>query len=110
MSRPRSWWYGCVRKAVMHFPKYKTRTEPEYVQYTDAINKALKDVQNMDNAADRLQAIDDILFKQIKTFDGVAMDMNYSPKTIQYWINDFINSVGEYKGYENKRKAYKTKE
>ena len=97
MSRPRHWWYSDVKRAVMHLSKYKDKTEPEYVRYREAINNALKDVQKMSNAAERLQAIDDILFKQTKTIDGVAMDMNYSRRIIQYWIGDFINLVGEYK-------------
>lgn len=104
---PRHWWYTDVKRAVMHLPKYREKNEPEYMRYKEAISNALKDVEQMANAAERLQAIDDILFKQTKTIDGVAMDMNYSRRIIQYWINDFINLVGSYKGYEkakNKRK------
>lgn len=107
---PHHWWYTDVKRAIMHLPKYKDKTEPEYVRYKEAISEALKDVENNKNAAERLQAIDEILFKQTKTIDGVAMDMNYSRNTVQYWINDFINSVGFYKGYENKRKAFESRE
>lgn len=103
MSRPRHWWYTDVKRAVMHLGKYRDKTEPEYIRYKEAIGEALKDVEKMANAAERLQAIDDILFKQTKTIDGVAMDMNYSRRIVQYWINDFINSVGAYKGYEKRK-------
>lgn len=97
---PRHWWYTDVKRAIMHLSKYRDKTEPEYVRYKEAISLALKDVEQTRNAAERLQAIDEILFKQTKTIDGVAMDMNYSRRIVQYWINDFINSVGEHKGYE----------
>lgn len=103
MSNPRNWWYTDVKRAVMHYPKYKDRTEPEYKRYQEAIAKALHDVQQMPNADERMRAIDDVLFNQTKTIEGVALELHYSWRVVQNWITEFINLVGAYKGYERRK-------
>lgn len=100
MSNPRYWWYSDVKRAVLHSPKFRNNPRPEYQRYIEAIDKALADVDEMKDAKERRYAIDEILFKQTRTIDGVALKLHYSSRVIQGWINDFINLVGEYKGFE----------
>ena len=100
MSNPKHWWYSDVKRAVMHSPKFRNKPQPEYKRYIEAIDKALADVEQMQNASERKYAIDEILIKQTRTIDGVAYKLNYSRRVVQGWINDYITLVGKYKGYE----------
>ena len=101
MSHPRHWWYTDIKRAIMRSPSFRFRTEPEYQRYTEAIDKALADVKTMNNANERLYAINEVLIKKTLTIDGVALRTNYSWRVVQKWINDFVNSVGKYKGFES---------
>lgn len=104
MSNPKYWWYTDVKRAVMRSPKFRNNPRPEYQRYIEAIDMALEDVSAMQNAQERKYAINEILFKQTRTIDGVALKLNYSSRIVQGWINDFINLVGEYKGFEEVKK------
>lgn len=101
MSHPRHWWYTDVKRAVMHSPSFQHKTQPEYQRYREAIDKALEDVSKMNNAEERMFAIEEILFKKTLTIDGVALRLNYSWRVVQNWITEFVNLVGKYKGFED---------
>lgn len=100
MSNPKNWWYGNVKRAVMESPKYRDSQQAECQRYIEAIDRALDDVKEMPNADERLYAIDEILFRQTRTIDGVALKLSYSWRVVQNWITEFINLVGKYKGFE----------
>lgn len=110
MGRPTHWWYTDIKRAILYYKKYKNKPQPEYRRLCEAIDRANEEVAKMKNAEERQKAINDVLFAQTKTVDGVALDLNYSRYTIQSWIADYINLVGEFKGYETRKKRKEREE
>lgn len=84
----------------MHSPSYRGRTEKEYIEYCEAIDKALADLEGLSNCEGRRYAIDAILIEQTRTIEGVARELSYHWRMVQNWITEFVNAVGRYKGFE----------
>ena len=64
-----------------------------------AIEEAMLETENLPNGENRLYAIDEILIKKCKTYDGVARDLHYEARTVQNWIISFVKLVGKKAGY-----------
>lgn len=99
MGRPRYYWYGTVKKLIMKYPQISKEKSTQAGIFKNAIDKSFDDTLKLPNGPERVKAIQIILIKQTKTVDGVAMDMNYSWRTVQNWITSFVNMVGRNAGF-----------
>lgn len=99
MGKTKYYWYGNVKKMVFRYPAIKNENSLQAGIFTVAIEKTLKETEKMQNGSERIKAIKLIYFDKTKTIDGVALELNYSRRTVQSWMMSFINSVGRNAGY-----------
>ena len=99
MSKPRYYWNGIVKKMVMRYPKLNDEKSSQAGIFVKSIEKSIEETKNLPNGELRVQAIEDVYFNQTKTVNGVALEMNYSWRTIQNWLNSFVNLVGKNAGF-----------
>lgn len=100
MSRPKYYWYGIAKKMAVRYYKYKDApASKQEITFKAAIEKALAETEKLPDGALRVKAVEDILFKNLKTYEGVANDLHYDWRTIQNWVNKFVNCVGRKAGY-----------
>lgn len=99
MSKPRYHWYGIVKHMTCrYYDMQDCHNMQEYI-FHDAINKALEATDKLSYPDKRKWAIEQVLFLQRRTVAGVAYDLHFSEYTVQRWLNNFINKVGEYAGF-----------
>lgn len=96
--RPKHYWYGIVKKQIM-MNKVADKSKLQTLIIENAIQEANKETKRLPNGELRLKAVNDILIIQRCTYDGVALEMHYSEKTIKNWINSYVNLVGRKAGY-----------
>lgn len=65
-----------------------------------AIDEALKSTKELNDGANRLQAIEMVYINGYKTIEGAAVDLNVSSSTIKRWLNSFINLVATESGFK----------
>lgn len=99
MSRPRHYWYGSIKKMIMLSDTVKGERTLQATIFMHALEDALEETAKLPNGELRLKAVDEILIKKTKTYDGVALEVNYERKTVQNWITSFINLVGKKAGF-----------
>ena len=99
MGKPKYYWYWNVKKMIQRYPQLKEENSIQSGIFVKAIEKTIEETKNLPNGEERLSAIDSIFFKRCKTIEGVAMEMNYSWRTIQNWATTFINAVGKSAGF-----------
>lgn len=99
MSRPKYWWYGQVRKAIMSYDTLSRDESEMSKRFVEAIDEALAETKALPNGEERIRAVEDILIKQIRTIEGEEGELYYSWRTIQNWLNAFINLVGRKVGF-----------
>lgn len=100
MSKPHYYWNHIVKKMISRYPILKNETSIQAGIYIWAIESAIKETEELSNGAQRIKAIEDVYFKKTKTCEGVALELNFSSRTIQYWLNDFVNLVGLKAGFQ----------
>ena len=99
MGKPKYYWYGSVKKMIMHSSNVKKDESLQAYIFKKAIEEATRETLKLPNGKKRMQAVNEILIKQTKTYDGVASELNYEQRTIQSWITSFVNLVGKKAGY-----------
>ncbi len=99
MSRPRYYWNNIVKKMITRYPVLRNESSIQAGLYIWAIESALKETEQLTNGQQRIKAIEDVYFKKTKTCEGVALELNFSNRTVQYWLNDFVNLVGAKAGF-----------
>lgn len=99
MSRPRYYWYGSVKKMISRYTILAQESSLQSAIFQKAIDISLEETKKLPNGEERVKAIEIILIKQTKTAEGVALEMNYSWRTIQNWITSFVNMVGRNAGF-----------
>lgn len=99
MSKPKHYWYGSVRKMIMSASEVEKEKTLQAVIFNHALEDAFEETRKLPNGDKRIKAVEDILIHKTKTYDGVAMDMFYDKRTIQSWVNSFVNLVGKKAGY-----------
>lgn len=98
MSRPTHYWYSIVKKMIMS-KELQDDTSKQAMLIKRAMQDARRETRKLPNGELRLQAVDDILIRQIKTYEGVGLDIHYDARTVQLWINSYVNLVGRKAGY-----------
>lgn len=99
MGRPRYYWYGIVRQMVMASSKVKNERSMQSAIFTNAMNDAIDETLKLPNGELRIKAVDEVLIRKTKTIEGVAQEVHYERRTVQGWINSFVNLVGKKAGY-----------
>lgn len=99
MSRPRYWWYGVVRKSITHARELETDTNVQAIIISNAIKDAKEETKKLPNGDLRIRAVEEILINKTKTYEGVALEVHYDWRTVQNWVNSFVNLVGKKAGY-----------
>lgn len=99
MSKPKYYWNGMVKKMIMRYPRLNDEKTSQAGIFIKSIEKSLEETRKLPNGELRVQAIEDIYFTKIKTLQGVALDFNYSERTVQNWLNSFVNLVGKNAGF-----------
>lgn len=101
MSRPRYWWYGYVRKAIIH-NICSTQQPPETIQEAIAriaITKALDDTKQLYRGEERLKLVDLVFRQQKYTAPCAAMVMYISESTATTWMKEFVYTVAKHMGF-----------
>lgn len=99
MGRPRYYWYGIVRQMIMATDKVKDERSMQSAIFTNAMNDAMEETLKLPNGKLRVKAVGEVLIKKTKTIEGVAQEVHYEHRTVQGWINSFVNLVGKKAGY-----------
>lgn len=99
MSRPKHYWYGSIRKMIMSSDLIKNERTLQATIFARAFEDAIEETRKLPNGELRLKAVDEILIKKTKTYEGVALEVSYERKTIQNWVTSFVNLVGKKAGY-----------
>lgn len=99
MSRPKHYWHSLVKKMIMQFPNLAEEKTIQSGIFTAAISKSLDDTARMKDGELRVRAVDEILIRHTKTVSGMAIELNYSERTVQGWISNFVNIVGRNAGF-----------
>lgn len=68
-------------------------------KFKEAIEITLEELSGKADANDRMKAINMILFNKTHTTSGAALKLHYSERSVQYWINEFVNEVGKKAGF-----------
>ena len=99
MSRPKNYWNPIVKKMIYQYPNFNNEKSLQAGIFSNAIEVSLDDTKKLPYGELRIKAIDEVYFKKLKTCEGIAMEMNFSTRTVQGWLNSFVNSVGKNAGY-----------
>lgn len=99
MSKPRHYWYGSVRKMIMCSKEVQNERTLQATIFSHALEDAFEETRKLPNGDLRIKAVEEILIKKTKTYEGVAFELYYDKRTIQSWVNSFVNLVGKKAGY-----------
>ena len=99
MGKPKHYWYGIVKRMIISSSKHDREESLQQYIIAVAIENANKETLNLPDGEDRLKAVNIVLIQHRKNFYGAAQELNYSPRTIQRWVNSYINLVGRKAGY-----------
>jgi len=99
MSHPKHYWYGSIRKMIMSSELIKKERTLQATIFSRALEDAIDETRKLPNGELRLKAVDEILIKKTKTYEGVALDVCYERKTVQNWVTSFVNLVGKKAGF-----------
>lgn len=97
MSRPRFYWYDISKKMIMRYPDLDNNDIE--LMFKIAIESNIEDLKAKSNAEDRIKAVKMVLIDHTHTTSGAALILHYSDRNVQYWINEFVNSVGKEAGF-----------
>lgn len=97
MSRPRYYWHNMVRKQIQLNRGLSQSEQRDRIR--DAMAETNAELKAMPDGELRLKAVKDILIDNRYTYEGEALEVNYSAKTVKRWINAYVNSVGRKAGY-----------
>lgn len=91
-------WYSEIKRRIGEGRWKKPVTFQDYV-LMKAVLEARLETEHLPNGELRLQAIEEILIKKSKNYQAFARDNYYDSRTVQRWINSYVNLVGKKAGY-----------
>jgi len=96
MSSPRYDWWGYVKAIIRRYPTLKDRDVSGISKREkDAVQEAIKTVENMSNGMDVLAIIDMVFWKRTHTLSGAALQIPCSERTAQEYHRQFIRLVAK---------------
>lgn len=99
MSRPKHYWYINVKRMLGHMKKFTG--SPQEIDFVKAYKKAIDETRKMPDGELRIKCIEGVLVNHTMTVISASMEVGYSERTVQGWINRFVNTVGKYDGYKD---------
>ena len=99
MGKPKHWWYGTVKNQIKNSKTHPSQESKQMKNIHAAIKKADRYFLKQDEGEIKLYAIHSILIDQTKTYDGLALELNYDRSVIQRWVSKYIYVVGIKAGY-----------
>lgn len=99
MGKPKYYWYGIVKTMIMNAPKHSPNESEQLAKINEAMVDASDYIRTLPNGDLRMKAVDMILIRQTKNYEGAAMELHYEAKTIQKWVSNYIYLVGRKAGY-----------
>ena len=96
--KPKNYWYGIVKKQI-GISKAEGKGSLQSLIIENAITEANRETKKLPNGDLRLQAVKGILIDRTSNYEGMALQVNYSERTIRKWINSYVNLVGKKAGY-----------
>lgn len=97
MSRPKYCWYGFVKRMIIN--GYYNQDSENAIKLREAMEEVEKQTLELPNGEERMKAVDEILIKHTKTYDGVALELHYHKNIIQSWVTKYVNQVGKKGGW-----------
>lgn len=97
MSKPKYCWYGFVKKMIMS--GYYNQDTENAQKLRTAMQDVEAQIMELPNGAERMTAIDEILIRHTKTYDGVALELHYHKNIIKRWVAQYVNQVGKRGGW-----------
>lgn len=97
VSRPKYYWYGISRKMINRYPKLN-KARPMEKKFKEAIDRQMLTMLDTDEGQEKVKVIQAVCFEH-RAAEEIAEETFYSERTIQRWINDFVNSVGKRVGF-----------
>lgn len=65
-----------------------------------AIDDSLLELlEDKDYGERKRQAVQMVYIDKTHTYEGAALELYVSPRTVQYWLADFVKAVGKKAGY-----------
>lgn len=98
MSRPKNYYYGYVKKLLMMYDDLPHDSMQMSI-FRDAVNRTVKQVRELPNGDERIEAVVEVLMKKRKTYEGYAMQIHVCEQVVKRWVSSFINQVGKNAGY-----------
>lgn len=95
---PREYYYGDIKKWIMMGDSLPDDRE-QVKNLKKALDEAIDETAELPNGELRIRAIELILFKKTRTYEGVAQELHYDWRTVQNWITAFVNLVGKKAGF-----------
>ena len=96
MSRYKNIWYGDVKKLIMK-GYYLENTEIA-TRLREAMEEVEEQTLHLEDGEKRMKAVEEILIKRTKTYDGVALEFHYHVNVVKHWVSQYINQVGKTAG------------
>ena len=96
----KEYWKPAVIDMIRHYSTIQGEDTIQANIFASAIKKALKDAESLPDGGLRVQAVKMYYIDNTHKIDGIAMEVNASPRTVQRWLNSFVNAVGVNAGYK----------
>lgn len=93
------YWYPNVLNMIKRYPGIKNEDTIQACIFTRAIERSIEDTLKLEYGDNRIKAIDMMCFRGTHSSEGVALELNFSSRTIQRWKRDFVYAVAKYAGY-----------
>lgn len=94
MSKPRFYWYYTAEAKIRRYYKLKEMDSRQAKIYVDAIENVLDRTRQKPDGDLRVRAVEMLYLKHTHTYEGAAIALHVSPRTVQRWANSFVNDVG----------------
>lgn len=99
MSRPGHYWYPIVRRMTMRYYELEDAANEQEQRFYKAITAAFASLDRETYPDERKKAVTAVLLRHRMTITGAAYQLNFSERTVQRWINAFIQDVGRRAGF-----------
>jgi len=84
----------------MQYPRLKNNSiSAQEKIFKEAIEVVISATLELPDGDLRLRAVKEIMWDKTKTYEGVGRELNYEWRTIQNWVNRFVNMVGKAAGF-----------
>lgn len=96
----KEYWKPAVIDMIRHYPAIEKEETIQASIFSSAIKKALRDTETLPDGSRRVQAVKLYYMQNTHKIDGIAMIVDASPRTVQRWLDSFVNAVGTNAGYK----------